>query len=95
MLDHNVTSLFSMCVVDNVIALSCDWIVIYFQTIEMVKYDMLPYDAQAWLNSKVFKLNFRKNKNNSEKILWSNNGQLINGRDFNNLILFWKQKLEA
>ena len=35
----------------------------------------------------IFKLKSRKNKENLEKILWLNNGKLINGLDVNNWIL--------
>jgi len=43
----------------------------------------------------IFKLKPRKNKDNLDKILWSNNGQLINGLNVNNWVLVWKEKLEA
>jgi len=65
-----VTSQFSMFVVDNVIAMLCDWVM------------FLDYwNGRKWdITIEYLTID------SSEKILWSNNGQLINGLDVNNWI---------
>ena len=85
--------IFDVCAIDNIVALLCDWIV-FLDYWNFRKWDVT-IGYLSMFKLLIFKLKPRKNKDNLDKILWSNNGQLINGLNVNNWVLVWKEKLEA